>query len=63
MAASIVVMKCRGETCHPKNRTASAATCCLEIASQCIIVPICTESRLHFRATLGQEPEVEVGLV
>jgi hypothetical protein len=29
----------------------------------CVIVPISPESRLRFRATLGEEPKVEVGLV
>jgi hypothetical protein len=28
-----------------------------------VIVPICTERRLHFSATLGKELEVEVALV
>jgi len=34
-----------------------------EIEMACVIVPLCTESRLRFRATLGEEPEVEVALV
>jgi hypothetical protein len=34
-----------------------------EIEMACVIVPVCTESRLRFRATLGEEPEVEVALV
>jgi hypothetical protein len=29
----------------------------------CVLVPLCTESRLRFFATLGEEPEVEVALV
>jgi hypothetical protein len=33
-----------------------------EIESACLIVPLCTERRLHFSATLGEEPEVEVEL-
>jgi hypothetical protein len=31
--------------------------------NMCVIVPLCTESRLRFSATLGEEPEVEVTLV
>jgi hypothetical protein len=34
-----------------------------EIEMACVIVPLCTENRLRFHATLGEEPEVEVGLV
>ena len=28
----------------------------------CVIVPECTETRLHFRATLGEDLVVEVAL-
>jgi hypothetical protein len=34
-----------------------------EIALACVIVPSCTESRLRFSATLGEEADVELGLV
>jgi hypothetical protein len=34
-----------------------------EIEMAWVIVPICTENRLHFSATLGEKPEVEVALV
>jgi hypothetical protein len=33
-----------------------------DVGRLCMLVPICTESRLRFRATLGEEPEVEVVL-
>lgn len=41
---------------------ATITTCWPEMASTCVIVLVCTESRLRFRATLGEEPEVEVAL-
>jgi hypothetical protein len=34
----------------------------LEISIACVIVPVCTERKLHFSATLGEKPEVELGL-
>jgi hypothetical protein len=35
----------------------------LKSGSTCVIVPLCTESRPRFRATLGEESEVDVALV
>jgi hypothetical protein len=34
-----------------------------DVGRLCVMVPVCTESRLRFRAALREEPEVEVGLV
>jgi hypothetical protein len=31
-----------------------------DVGRLCVLVPLCTENRLRFSATLGQEPRVEV---
>ena len=51
-----------GASWRPRSLAASTATCWLEIVRTCVLVPLCTENRLRFRATLGEDREVEVAL-